>query len=210
MGNPILSYLVRWLVAHNFSRITICCGHLHQVIVDYFNEGAKFNAKIDYLIEEQPLGRGGALRQALQCMPDHHEPVLAMNGDMITNLNLSELFDKHKSSKALATLVTVPLVSQYGIVDIDNNGLVSGFREKPELPFWINAGIYVIEPSLVTSLPEIGDHETTTFPQLAQEGKLNAFCSNAFWRSIDTVKDLTDIQKECEQMFFGTLFQERS
>jgi NDP-sugar pyrophosphorylase family protein len=206
MGNPMLSYLIRWLVSHNFKRITICCGHLHQVIVNYFEDGAKFQADIDYLIEEEPLGRGGALRRALNHVKDKTKSILAMNGDIMTNLNLLELDSYHKTEGGLATLVSVPMISPYGIVDISEAGVVTGFREKPELPFWINAGIYMLQPEIVSLLPEKGDHELLTFPALAKEGKLKAFQTRGFWRSIDTVKDLTALQQECEQLFFGALF----
>ena len=131
--------------------------------------------------------------------------MLALNGDMITNFNVSELLEKHKSSEALATVLTAPLISPHGILDIDDEGRIYRFREKPQLPFWISAGIYVLEQSLVERLPKRGDHELTTFPQLAEEGKLNAFRFNAFWRSIDTVKDLVDIQSEADQIFFDSL-----
>ncbi len=137
-----------------FARITICCGHLSQSIVDYFGDGSKFNAEINYLVEDKQLGRGGALRNALESMPDNDLPVIAMNGDIITNLSLNELLQHHTDSDALATLVSVPLISPYGIVQFDERGMVSGFQEKPELPFWINAGIYVLDPKLVKRFTE--------------------------------------------------------
>jgi NDP-sugar pyrophosphorylase family protein len=205
MGHPILLYLVRWLASHNLREITISCGHLHNVITDYFGDGSKYGCKIKYLIEDEPLGRGGALRHAIESHCDNDEPVLALNGDMITNLNVNALIEKHKSSDALGTVLTAPLVSPHGILDIDEQGRIYRFREKPQLPFWISAGIYVLEQELVERLPKQGDHELTTFPQLAEEGKLNSFKFDAFWRSIDTIKDLADIQNEADQAFFDNL-----
>jgi NDP-sugar pyrophosphorylase family protein len=204
MGSPLLQHTIKWMISHGLRRITICCGYLHQVIIDYFGNGSKFGINIEYLVEEKPLGRGGALRRAMKSLPPSDEPVLAMNGDIFTNLNLSDLLAFHKAHGGPVTLVSVPLVSPYGIVDMNENGSVKGFREKPELPFWINAGIYLFEPSMTDLLPQVGDHETSTFPQLAAEGRLKSYQSRAFWRAVDNSKDLTQLRADCEELFFGT------
>lgn len=206
MGSPLLSYTVKWLTAQGVTNITICCGHMHQVIVDYFGDGLKFGAKINYLIEEKPLGRGGAIRAALEAIPSTVKNVVAMNGDIMTNLNLSDLQDFHRQQQGIVTLTSIPLISPYGIVDMTDDGDVKGFREKPQLPFWINAGIYLMDTAVLKLLPDVGDHEESTFPQLAAQGKLKCFRSTAFWRAVDTVKDLTELRNECEQLFFGTMF----
>ena len=204
MGSPLLSHTIKWMISHGLRRIVICCGYLHQVIVDYFGNGSKYGISIEYLVEEQPLGRGGALRRAMELLEPTNEPVLAMNGDILTNLNLSDLVSFHKKHGGPVTLVSVPLVSPYGIVDMTESGLVTGFREKPELPFWINAGIYLFEHSLTPLLPKIGDHEVSTFPKMAAEGQLKCFQSKAFWRAVDTSKDLTQLRADCEELFFGS------
>lgn len=207
MGSPLLLHNVRWLVSNGYKRITICCGHLHEVITEFFGNGAKYGAEISYHIEREPLGRGGAFKGAMKEIGPTKEPILALNGDIFTNLKLYDLVQKHNQSDAIATLVSVPLQSPYGIVDIDDDGLVSGFREKPELPFWINAGIYVFNPEIINLLPDKGDHEELTFPRLAQDGRLNSYRTKAFWRAVDTVKDLTELHVECEKLFFGAFYQ---
>jgi NDP-sugar pyrophosphorylase family protein len=88
-------------------------------------------------------------------------------------------------------VVVVPYVSQYGVVDPDAAGRVHGFRSEPVLPYWVNGGVYVLEPGADARLPDRGDHEASTFPQLARAGELLAFKSEAFWRAVDTVKDLS-------------------
>jgi NDP-sugar pyrophosphorylase family protein len=208
LGNPLLSFTMRLLRAHGFNSVTICGGYLHEVVEGYFGDGSKWGLKIDYLVEKEPLGRGGAMRNALEhIQPMPNESVLAMNGDMLTNLNLSEFINFHKKHNATASLVTVPLRSPYGVVDVGENAAVNGFREKPELPFWINAGIYLLDPKIIEDLPKVGDHEETTFPKLSAEGTLKAYQTRAFWRTIDTVKDLTEARSEFEQIMFGAFFQ---
>ncbi len=207
LGNPLLSFQLRLLSSYGFNRITICCGYLNEVLQEHFGDGTKYGVKIDYLVEETPLGRGGALRRALENMPVSTEPVLAMNGDLLTNLNLGELIAFHKQHYPAATIVSVPLRSPYGILEVTGDSQVSGFTEKPELPFWINAGIYLLNPSIISELPTLGDHEELTFPQLAKKGELRVFKTRAFWRTIDTVKDLTETRNEFEQLLFGAFLQ---
>lgn len=207
LGNPLLGFTLRLISAHGFNRVTICCGYLNEVLKEHFGDGTKYGVKIDYLVEEEPLGRGGALRAALESMPPSNEPVLAMNGDLLTNINIPDLIAFHKKHHPMATIVSVPLRSPYGILEVTDEDKVTGFKEKPELPFWINAGIYVLDPSIVNVLPKVGDHEEFTFPKLAAEGKLRVHKSRAFWKTIDTVKDLTEVRAEFEQMVFGAFIQ---
>lgn len=208
LGNPLLSLQIRLLSLHGFKKVTLCCGYKHQLIQDYFGDGSKHGVEINYLIEAKPLGRGGALKKAMrhESVPKD-QPVLAMNGDIITNLSLSPLVSFHKKHKPLATIVTVPLKCDYGIIQLDQSMNVTAFNEKPELPFWVNAGIYVLEPEIVDELPDKGDHEVGTFPLLAQQGLLKAFPTQAFWKAIDTVKDLNELRTDCEQLFLQSFLQ---
>jgi NDP-sugar pyrophosphorylase family protein len=206
LGSPLLGYQIQWLRSHGFSKIVICCGYRHEVIREHFGDGGRWQVQIEYLVESEPLGRGGALKQALKHIGDTKEPVLALNGDLITNLVLGDLFEFHKKQGGLATISTVPLRSPYGIVDCAEDSTITGFREKPELPFLINAGIYVLEQSIVGLLPDKGDHEEFTFPKLAQEGRLKAYQTRCFWRTMDTVKDHSEVRSELEKMFLTTFF----
>jgi NDP-sugar pyrophosphorylase family protein len=92
-----------------------------------------------------------------------------------------------------------PYFSPFGIVELDEQGHVCGFREKPELPYWINGGVYLLSRAIYDILPDKGDHEVTTFPLLAQREQLRAFCSRAYWQSVDTVKDLSVTARDLEQ-----------
>lgn len=206
LGNPLLSFQLRLLSSYGFKKVTLCCGYLHEKIEEHFGDGSKYGVKLEYLVEETPLGRGGALRRALEHAAPT-EPVLAMNGDSLTNINLGELIKFHKMNGPLATLVAVPLRSPYGIIDVKDDSLVCGFTEKPELPFWINAGIYVLDPGIIEKMPIKGDHEELTFPQLAEKNQLRVYKTRAFWKTIDTVKDLTEVRGEFEQLVFGAFLQ---
>jgi NDP-sugar pyrophosphorylase family protein len=84
---------------------------------------------------------------------------------------------------------------------------VTHFREKPELPYWINAGVYVLSRQVRDHLPERGDHEVTTFPALAGAGKLGAYKSTSYWRGVDTIKDVTEVAAEMQRRLMS-LFRE--
>lgn len=192
-GVPLLGYQLRWLRAQGIQEVVIACGYRHEALQAYFGDGASWDLDITYSIEEEPLGRGGALRRAFSALGPTVALCVATNGDIVTDLPLAPVLEAHQRGQAAATVVVTPFRSPYGIVEVDESDRVQGFREKPELPYWINAGIYVLSRSILPLLPERGDHEVTTFPRLAEEGRLAAYRSRAFWRGVDTVKDLEEV-----------------
>jgi NDP-sugar pyrophosphorylase family protein len=208
LGVPILAYQVRWLRANGIDGILFSCGYHHEVIREYFGDGARFGLAIDYVIEEIPLGRGGGMKLAFSHLAPEDDPIVVTNGDVITNFPLRDMIAEHKSSGAMATIYLAPYFSPFGIVELDDVGHVCGFREKPELPYWINGGVYVLNRATYEHLPEKGDHEVTTFPRLVREEQLRAFCSRAYWQSVDTVKDLSVTSKDLERFMMEAFFSQ--
>lgn len=207
MGIPILSYQLQWLQGQGVTDVVLSCGYRHEVVESYFGDGERLGVRIRYSVEREPLGRGGALRLALSHVPSEEEVVVATNGDVLTNLRLAPVLEAHRAKRMLATIVLTPFVSPYGIVEVDGEDRVTHFREKPELPYWINAGIYVLSPSLRDQLPERGDHEITTFPELARAGRLGAYRAHAYWRTVDTIKDVNEVAAELQRRLLS-LFRE--
>lgn len=197
-GYPLLYHNVQWLKRYGIRTVVISCGYHSEVIREYFQDGSSLGLKILYSIEEHPLGRGGGIRLSSQLLTENREPILVMNGDGLTDLSLTNLFDFHQNSAAAATMVIVNLRSPYGIVQCDQEHYVRIFDEKPFLPYWINAGIYVINHELLSEFPVQGDHEATLFPRLAKERKLRAYDFTGFWRTVDTAKDLAELSRELE------------
>jgi NDP-sugar pyrophosphorylase family protein len=194
-GRPILEYQVAWLKRHGIEDVTISCGYLAEVIQRYFGDGRGFGVQITYAIEAEPLGRGGGFRLAMGDGPGS-EPIVGTNGDIVTNLDLAAVLRRHQAHGVMATDVLAPLQSPYGIVDLDERSYITGFREKPMLPYWLNGGIYIFEPRIRELLPERGDHEETTFPLLAQQGQLLGYRTRAYWRPADTAKDVTELNRD--------------
>ena len=192
-GQPILVHHLSWLRDNGITRAVVLTGYLHEVIHNYFATSRLDGLTVDCVAEEKPLGRGGAFRNGLRVSGITDDLVVATNGDVITDQPLHGMANLHRSRSAAVTLLVVQMTSQYGIVDIDVDGIVTGFTEKPLLPHWINAGVYLLDASVIRDFPVVGDHETTTFPELANQGRIAAFRCDGFWSSIESPKDLREV-----------------
>ena len=118
------------------------------------------------------------------------------NGDNINEQSIGDMVAFHRQNHALATVMLTALRSPYGIATLEESGRITGFEEKPLLPHWLNAGAYIFDRAALEQFPDKGDHEDTTFPALAEQGRLFGFKSTAYWRTVDTVKDLIEAGKE--------------
>ena len=192
---PILEYQVEWLSENGVTDIVVAAGHLHHVIEDYFQNGARWGVRMAYSVEQEPLGRGGALKLAYRQVPDSEPIVIATNGDNVNTQPLAPVVRQHQRTGAVGTLLLTQLRSPYGIVQQRGNR-ITGFREKPLLPHWLSAGVYVFSREFFEQLPDKGDHEDALFPRLAAEGRLFGFRSRAYWKAIDTVKDLSEAAEQ--------------
>ena len=199
-GKPILEYQVRWLAHQGVSDAVLLCGYKAEVIQRHFGDGSRFGLRVHYSLEKEPLGRGGALKLGARLLPAGEDAVIALNGDILTNQPLAPLLRFHRRKDATATVMLTRLRSPYGVTRLDSNGRITAFDEKPLLPHWINAGLYVVTREFLRRLPDRGDHETTTFPELATEGKLYGYRSRAYWRTVDTFKDLTEAAAEVAEL----------
>jgi NDP-sugar pyrophosphorylase family protein len=186
-GHPLAEYQVEQLVRAGVDRVIVSCGAGQAGLFEAKLSG--LGAEIVAVAEQEPLGRGGGLRFAAQ----HREetgPLYAVNGDELTDVELGALLDTHVSDGGAATIVVAPLTSQFGVVELEDGDRITGFREAPRLPHWVNAGVYVLDDEALERLPERGDHEQSTFPELAEEGKLFAFRHEGLWITVNTPKDL--------------------
>ncbi len=195
LEKPILEHQLVWLRENGVTDVVVACGYLHEVIEDYFGTGAKWDLRLQYSIEDEPLGRGGALKLGYQKVPNDEAFVIATNGDNVNTQPLAPMIEQHRQTGAIGTLLLTQLRSPFGMVRQDGNR-ITGFEEKPLLPHWLSAGVYVLDKSFFADLPDIGDHEDELFPRLADEGRLYAFRSHAYWKAIDTMKDLSEASEQ--------------
>lgn len=186
-GRPLAAYAIRRLSGAGVTRAVVACSAGQEARFDAELSG--FGVEVVSVGEPEPLGRGGGLRFAASHRRESG-PVLAMNGDELLDLDFGALLDRHDRGGGAATVVVAQVNSPFGVVELDADDRVRGFREAPKLEHWVNAGVYVLGPEALDRLPERGDHEQSTFPELAQEGKLRAFRHTGVWLTVNTPKDL--------------------
>lgn len=198
-GRPILEHQIEWLQRQGVTNVILLCGYRSDVIREHFGDGSNHGVRIEYSIEEDPLGRGGALRKGSALLPEEEQFVIATNGDILTDQQLSPIVQRHRQKEATATVMLTPLRSPFGVVKVARDSRIVAFDEKPVLPYWINAGVYVLAREFFDLLPARGDHEVSTFPELSGRGKLYGYKSKAYWRAVDSFKDLTAAESELKE-----------
>jgi len=186
-GRPLAAYQVSQLEAVGVGRVIVSCAAGQE---DVFQaELSGIGPEIVTIGEPEPLGRGGGLRLAVQARRESG-PLYVLNGDELIDVDLAALLASHQDHAAAATIVVAPLPTAFGVVDIADDDRVIGFQDSPELPFWAHAGVNVFDDEALALLPEKGDHERTTLPELAAEGKLYAHRHAGLWLTVNTPKDL--------------------
>jgi NDP-sugar pyrophosphorylase family protein len=186
-GFPLAEYGVARLVEGGVDRVIVACRAGDEDA--FLNELSGIGAEIEAVGEEEPLGRGGGLRLAAS-RRRREGPVLALNGDELLDVDFHALLAEHEESGAAATVVVAQVRSAFGVVEVEDDGTITGFREAPLLEHWVNSGVYVLGEEALALLPERGDHEQSTFPQLAREGRLHAHRHLGAWLTVNTPKDL--------------------
>ncbi|MGC8975219.1 MAG: nucleotidyltransferase family protein [Thermoprotei archaeon] len=196
-GKPIIEWQLEWLKANNIYTIIILAGYRYEKLIEFLGSGRKFGVSVTYVIEDSPLGTGGAIKNAEPYLSN--DVFVALNGDVLTDIPVSKLtkvLEDHVD--AVASIALVPLKSPYGVVRVSEEGRIESFVEKPSIEdYLINAGVYVMKNEIFKYLPEVGDIEKTAFPQLAREGRLYGvkFLNN-YWRSVDTIKDVEEVTND--------------
>ena len=186
-GLPLAAYGVARLVESGVTRVIVACRAGDEEM--FLAALSGLGADVEAVGEEEPLGRGGGLRLAATRRQEEG-PVLALNGDELLDVDFRALLAEHEANGAAGTIVVAQVRSPFGVVDVEEDGTVTGFREAPLLEHWVNSGVYVLGDEAIERLPERGDHEHSTFPELAAEGKLRGFRHEGIWLTVNTPKEL--------------------
>jgi NDP-sugar pyrophosphorylase family protein len=173
-GRSILHYQLEWLAEAGVTDVVISCGHMADVLESWL-KATDVPLRVKMKVEDEPLGRGGGLKYAAADLPRPDEPWFATNGDIWTHFDLHDMAAFHFERLATATLLLATPKIPWGVVEVDTYGHVVDFIESPPCPWPINAGVYVFDATFAALLPDIGDHERTTFPHLARERQLAGF-----------------------------------
>lgn len=195
-GVPVTEHQLAMAKAAGITEIVLATSYLSEVFIPYFGDGSKWGMKIKYAVEKEPLGTGGAIRNAAKLL-DTNESVVILNGDVLSSHNLSEQIRQHEANDADVTLhlTEVEDARAFGCVPTDGDGRVSAFLEKMENPVTnqINAGCYVFNPRVISTIPPdtVVSVERETFPELVASGaKVFGYLENAYWLDIGTPRAL--------------------
>ena len=197
----LLEYQIQYLKKYEFDRVILAIGYLQEQIVRYLDEH-RLGIRLRYSFEKEPLDTGGAIKNAESMISSDF---IALNGDVIfSDLDLDKLIYAHKKSNSIATIVlaksTTP--TRFGAVELDNENRVTSFVEKPRTrtagEAWVNAGVYVITPSVLSRIPKRRrtSLELDVFPKLMREGNIFGYKHDGYWADVGTPEDYLRVQKD--------------
>lgn len=183
-GRPLLEIILDQCIDAGFQNFYFSVNYLKNQIKDYFGEGARWNVRIDYLEEMQPLGTGGAL-SLLTKKPS--EPLLVLNGDVLTRVDYGKLLQFHVEHQAAATLCVRQHTTQipYGVVRMDDLHVLT-LEEKPMLTHYVNAGIYLLDPALLDLVPHncFFDMPHLLEKAMQHQHRVSAFPVHEYWLDV--------------------------
>ncbi len=204
LGRPMIEWVADWLAANGVQEMVLSLGYRPEAFTEAYPNARCRGVALRYAVEPEPLDTAGAVRFAARVagLDQGQDPFLVVNGDVITELKVADLVALHRARGAEATiaLTSVQDPSRFGVVVIDATGRVEAFVEKPERDKapsnWINAGTYVLQPSVVSGIPEGRkvSIERETFPALVAAGSLYAVQSTASWVDAGTPASYLAVQ----------------
>jgi mannose-1-phosphate guanylyltransferase len=197
---PVTEHQLLVAKAAGITKVVLATAYLAETFTPYFGDGSKWGMELKYALETEPLGTGGAIRNAAELILaeiSENEPIVVFNGDVLSRHDLAGQIELHKSSSAAATLhlVSVEDARPYGCVPFDDHGRVTDFLEKMDQPITntINAGCYVFNPQVIKEieLGKVVSVEREVFPELLKAGKvIQAFVDDSYWLDMGTPKAL--------------------
>lgn len=195
---PFLVYILNYLAKHNITKIHLAVGYKHQVIIDYF--GDEYNGlKLNYVIEDTPLGTGGAVKQALEKVSS--DEIFIINGDTFFDVDLAKMYEHFVTSKAKVSLALKPMekFDRYGVVEIDAKTRIQAFKEKKFCEQGaINGGIYLLKTNIFKglSLPQQFSLEQDYFDKYCAKSDFYGFISDSYFIDIGIPSDYAKAQIE--------------
>ncbi|MBY0471636.1 nucleotidyltransferase family protein [bacterium] len=198
-GRPLMEHMIVQLGQTGIRNVNISTNYLSSQISDYFGDGEKFGVKLSYVTEDKPLGTAGSLG----LLGPSEEPLLVINGDILTKVDFRAMLSYHVENRADLTVAVrqYDLTIPYGLIECDGNR-VTEVREKPAFKFLVNAGIYLLEPSVLKEIPVQGEHcDMTDLVQILIQKNKNvvSFPVVEYWLDIGQVADYQRAQEDMKQ-----------
>jgi mannose-1-phosphate guanylyltransferase/phosphomannomutase len=203
-GKPLLERTMGYLSSFGIRDFVICVAYLQRQVMDSIGDGSRLGVRVEYATAGAPMGTAGQLKTAESMLP---ERFLAMNGDILTDFNVGNLLKEHEARGPAATIalkrfeVKVP----YGHVAVAKGGAITEFKEKPTFSFDANAGIYVMEPRVLSYIPagRVASLERETFPAMLAAGEpVGSYYEDAKWADVGS---LTDFERVNDEVLAGQI-----
>jgi dTDP-glucose pyrophosphorylase len=200
-GRPILETILLSFIDYGFKQFYISVNHKADMITQYFGDGSSWGVHIEYIREDKRLGTAGAL----SLIPKKPSlPLVVMNADILTKVNFNHLLEYHRAEEASATMCVREYEHQvpYGVVRIANSQILE-IQEKPIQKFFINAGIYILDPKIIDIIPKYEHVDMTTlFDRIIKENwKTAVFPLREYWLDIGRHSDLDNAKSDYEVNF---------
>jgi glucose-1-phosphate cytidylyltransferase len=191
-GSPVLMHLIRSFIEQGFDDFILAAGYRHSVIADYF-EGKVLDARVRIVDTGGDADTGSRI---YRCREFIDGPFIATYGDGLCDVPLHDVIAFHRGHGGTATVTTVPLYSQYGIIHTGDGGRITSLQEKPLIDdHWVNVGFMVFEPQVFDDWA--GDNlEKDVLPALVKDGRAYAYQHRGFFKSFDSYKDVMDIDEQ--------------
>lgn len=185
----IIEIIITQLVAAGFDHVTIAVNHLANLIMSFVGDGSRWNIKVDYSREDKPLSTMGPLK----LIEDLPENFLVMNGDILTNLDFGQLYRTHMETQPPITVATYnrTMKVDYGVLEVGTEKEISAFKEKPELPFLVSMGVYIVNKKILNNFQK-GDFygfDHLMHDCLKQKNPAKSFPWDGFWLDIGRPED---------------------
>lgn len=194
-GEPVVRHVMAIYAAHGFTDFILAAGYKKELIEEFAGELSE-PWKVEVVDTGGDTNTGGRVRKVADLVGD---TFFVTYSDGLGNVDLNATLQFHHGHAGFATMTTVPLPSQYGTVEFDDNGQVERFREKPKLPdHYINGGYFVLDKRCFDAWPDPGeDLERDVLPAFSAAGELYAYKHRGFWKSMDTYKDALELTALC-------------
>ena len=197
---PILEIVIRQLRRSGISEVTMAVGYLAELLEAYFGDGSRFGIPISYSREHEPLGTAGPL----SLIDGLDDTFLVLNGDLLTTLDCAELVEFHRRKGAACTIAAHRRHVQIslGVLDVDGEGMLLDYTEKPSFDYLVSMGLYVFEPSVLEHVPK-GNH--LDFPDLikkllAADNQVATYRFGGYWLDIGQHDDYAKAMEDFEAM----------
>lgn len=189
---PILWHIMKLYARQGHKDFILLTGFRADMIEEYFSDPA--NIEPDWKITFLDTGVNASKGERLMALNGRitGDNFLLAYGDDLCNVNINDVIQLHEKNKKAVTITTVRLASPFGVVEMTDDGIITKFREKPILDYWISGG-YICASRKVLEMLKPGMDETDVFEELAEQGQVQALKHYGFWKTMNTVKDLQDL-----------------